>query len=61
MLLAFPTPTNTTTVHSFIQSCQIVRTHNKNFAEMAQPLTRLIGTKTSFQWRDGIEGNPSAC
>jgi hypothetical protein len=55
-ILAFPIPTNASTVRSFVQTCQITRPHIKNFSEMARPLTRLTGSKVAFQWRDEIEG-----
>ena len=54
-LLNWPTPTNAATVRSFVQACQIVRQHIKNFAEIARPLTRLTGTKVVFDWRENVE------
>jgi hypothetical protein len=49
-LLALPDPTDKKTLRSTIAAFSFVRKHIQNFSDIAQPLTKLLGMKSRFQW-----------
>ena len=46
----FPTPTNRTSIKSFLGLCSFYRRFIKNFSKIAQPLTELTKTSVKFKW-----------